>query len=481
MYTVGSSVICLVVSLWLMITHNELNHWFVVPATLCGIIAGRDILRWVFGTVGSFDSSVLASFVIFNGFYIAPMMQIVWNFFPYISPLDDWRHWFGILSWINFVGLILMVVSRDYIFPKAPKAKFEIWRIDKQKFLNLSIILLTVSALCLVYIFAKFGGYSGVASAYAVRAQLGVTNYNPFEGLGALFVFAISFSVLLPTTILVLVSDKPFSKSWVFFGLYCAFSVALAISIAGAFGSRSRMIYPIFICLATYNYLIKPIGKNVIIGGVIGGIVFMNTYYWYKVGGVEGLRAIFDASYQEQILARKKVADEGKFSMVRDFSRADIQAVIVERNLTDRLNIAYGRTYLGAIFAIVPRGIMPSRPETAAMEKTEALYGEGSYKSSRVTTMIAGLTGEAILNFGVILAPLAYLAIGLIAGFVRYLQRNLDKSDSRMFIVPSLTLLPTLLIFNDSNIVVMFAFMYMFAPLVLVLFARADSFNRRAA
>ncbi|WP_159715495.1 hypothetical protein [Geminicoccus flavidas] len=471
MYTIISSLICTCITGLLVLQHPELLHWFVVPLTMCGILIGRDLVRWAYGQMDPFDPAALAGLLFFNGFYIAPMMQIAWNFFPGLPSLD-WPHWFGIWGIISFFGLAVYVFVRDTKYLPIKGRSVYVWAIDNTALTITAVIFLTISAASVVLVFARFGGLSGIAAAYDMRAEMGRNSYDPFEGLGVILLFANAFTVLFPICLLLFLRKYKAIRSNGFFILYCMVTITVAAVVAGAFGSRARVIYPIFICVATYHFMVRPVARKWLLIGASCVMLLMNVYYWYKQGGLAGLNAIFDESAQQEILARKHVDDEIRFTMTRDFSRADMQAFLISKELGGDLEHAWGRTYMAAVLAVIPRSVFPARPPTAAKEKTEALYGAGSYSEERMTNVLVGLLGEGILNFGLALAPLLYAGVGYVARFVRMLQWRLMPGDLRRLLIAPACILPTTFTFADSNVIATFIMTYFLFPTLLVVFGR---------
>jgi len=471
MYTVIASLVCTCITGLLVLQHPELSHWFVIPLTMCGILIGRDLVRWAYGQMDPFDPAALAGLMFFNGFYIAPMMQVAWNFFPGLPSLD-WPHWFGIWGIVSFFGLALYVFVRDTKYPSTKQRTPYVWVVDNTAFTITAVILLAVSAASVVLVFARFGGISGIAAAYDMRAEMGRNAYDPFEGLGVILQFANAFTVLFPICLLLFLRKYKLIRSKGFFIFYCIASIILAMIVSGAFGSRARIIYPIFICVATYHFTVRPIARKWLVIGAACVVLLMNVYYWYKQGGLEGLNAIFNESAQQEILARKHVEDETRFTMTRDFSRADMQAFLISKELGGGLEHSWGRTYIAAVLAVVPRAVFPARPPTAAKEKTEALFGPGSYSEQTMTNLLVGLLGEGILNFGLALAPLLYAGVGYIARFVRMLQWRLMPGDLRRLLIAPACILPTTFTFADSNVIATFVMAYFLFPTLLVVFGR---------
>src|SRR5690606_8435257 len=82
---------------------------------------------------------------------------------------------------------------------------------------------------------------------------------------------------------------------------------------------------------------------------------------------------------------------------------------------------------------------------------------------------IFGLYGEAMLNFGPLLAVLAFLPAGYIIGRMDLWSRSLQASDSRILLVPLISNCALMLILADSDNLVFFAFKNGLLPFLFVL------------
>jgi hypothetical protein len=323
----------------------------------------------------------------------------------------------------------------------------------------------------LARIYYVLGGVGGIIQEYDARTAVGVVKYNPFEGLGIEFTLANVLPVFAPTFFLVYAKGKRITESALFLCAYIALAILLAVICGAAFGNRARMIYPIFIAVASYHFMIRPLSKRWVILGAVGAVLLMNGYYWYKMGGLTGIEAIFSEDAREKVRERKHIGDERLFIMTRDFSRADTQSLLLQRSFEGSLDYAYGRTYVGGILAVIPRSVFSDRPETAVKEKTYAIYGPMSNRILTDTTLLTGLFGEVLLNFGPWMAIISYIIPGFFLGLVSRYISSLEVGDARRTILGQMCLLPLIITFNDSNVIAMFFAMYLFVPILVIFFA----------
>ena len=98
--------------------------------------------------------------------------------------------------------------------------------------------------------------------------------------------------------------------------------------------------------------------------------------------------------------------------------------------------------------------------------------------------MVYGLAGEAMLNFGLVLAPLAFFILGLATARTKMLMVNLVPNDSRLLLLPYLINLCVLILVADSDNILYFfivngslPFAVLFLSSKILVTRRTNSFN----
>jgi hypothetical protein len=160
--------------------------------------------------------------------------------------------------------------------------------------------------------------------------------------------------------------------------------------------------------------------------------------------------------------------------IARDLGRMDVQVLALRETGDDRgPEYAYGRTYLASVFAIVPRFVIDWKPDQITREKTEILYGRGSYIANqpRQTTLVLGQFGEAFVNFSYLGIFVFYFLLGRLVRCIKRGAVSLRRDDLRLYLVPAICLLPVLLVITDANVVMQQAVRYLLVPTTVVLMA----------
>lgn len=240
-------------------------------------------------------------------------------------------------------------------------------------------------------------------------------------------------------------------------------------------GSRSLVFWGLFWAVGILHFWIRPIPKKLIFASIILMLLFLYFYGIYKVAGLDVLQSFESGEAHTEV-----VEDTGRtleYLLLNDLGRAAGQSFLLYRLSSPESDYEYawGRTYLGGVAQLIPSAIWPGRPPPKNKEGTEAQFGMGSYVPGRAFSGRAwGLAGEAMLNFGPVAVPFAYLVFGLLVGRVRRLMITLDPADSRRIVLPLLiSVCVAMLTWDSNNIVWLF-----FAECMLIYSALALSSTR---
>ena len=112
-----------------------------------------------------------------------------------------------------------------------------------------------------------------------------------------------------------------------------------------------------------------------------------------------------------------------------------------------------------------------NRPQTKIEVGTEALYGAGTFSAGDFwSSRQYGLAGEALLNFGPLGVPFAFLLLAFVASWIRSFWLTLQPYDARWFIVPVLSIACFVLVATDSDNLTLFFVKEVAIPAVILLF-----------
>lgn len=457
----------------LMALYPQLVHWFLIPVTVCGFICGRDALDWFTGRLDPFDPKGVIGIIGIHLFFIAPVLIVVWDMeYDVATRPEDWRPWLGILACLSVGGLVVYRAMERLAFTHMRIRPMR-WSIAHDRVFIVLVPALLLSGAAQLYLWYRFGGIVGqfenyksgdgsatsgrfkfqlVASAFPILLLIlltslrrGRTSGNQREGR-----YSIAFFLLTVTFVLYFITD-------------------------GLRGSRSAIIWTLFWATGIIHYFWRRLNARVILAGLIPVFLFMYTYGLYKSYGqrvvdvYEESRSITEMSERSGRTIRRL--------LVRDLSRADIQAFMVYRLLDDR------NTYelqLGATYAetpprlLLPRWIWPDRPVVArkGIAGAKLHYGP-SVPDTQGMSKVFGLSGEAMLNFHLYGVPIAFALFGLIMGLYRRYRATFGELDARLFVAPFFAnWFLTALVGDLDNLMVFTMTKGLFPLFVLVLLVR---------
>lgn len=445
---VGVTVIVLLSAAW----SKAVPHWFLLPVSACGILAGVDVVRWLRGRLDVFDPKTLVGCLAFYGFFLAPILHVVWDIYGVGNEMllwGDWRRWLGGMACLNALGLIAYRCAHNWMFNRTEPSTTQ-WIISRKKFYPVFALALTSSVAGLTTYLGQLGGISGVLEAYE-------NNQDAFVGKGWLLVFAWPLAILSFIFIVFAWTnrDKSHRSNLVLGMILLSFSGMGHFLLLGWYGSRAATIWAVFWMAGIVHYHFRKLSRRIVTIGLTVLVAFMYLYGFYK----EQKRASFEVLRSPALwLEPPGYQRDFKHLLLSDFARADSNALILHNLIKDPGDYGYrwGLTYAGAFCILIPRNIWPDRPEFTVDAGTEAQHGKfSSWRSSQVY----GLSGEALLNFGPVGVVPMFALFGGVLGWYRRKFTTWEALDARMFLAPFFTILFVTALTGDSDILVFAAVM----------------------
>src|SRR5262249_26329541 len=116
-----AALVCVVTVLGFLADSEELQHWLLVPVTLCGILVGKDAIDWLLGRMNLFDPAGIIGVLGVHFFFLAPLLHVAWDYWlEYVVPPPDWRDWIGEMAFLNLGGLLVYRFVRDLVDTQRP-------------------------------------------------------------------------------------------------------------------------------------------------------------------------------------------------------------------------------------------------------------------------------------------------------------------------------------------------------------------------
>jgi hypothetical protein len=340
---------------------------------------------------------------------------------------------------LNALGLIAYRICRNLIRGR-PEPTRSYWSLDNSMLRLIGPAVLLVTAIAQAAVYAKFGGVAGYAESR-------LNNPTAFSGMGWIFMISESFPIV--AALLGIAYARQHKVSWTKIALGLFALLVLLMLFGGLRGSRSNTVLALFWIVGAIHFMVRSIPRKLVCLGIVFLLAFMYVYGFYKSGG---LKAVSGAQTRAQIAQKHGRTFTGM--LLGDLGRADLQAYILYKLISDRPDFTYawGRTYLGGLSILIPHAILPQRPETVFREGTEIQGGSGTYVPDVVqSSKVYGLAGEAMLNFGPISVPIVYGLFGVFVGWLRKTMQRFSPGDARLFFVPFGIFLCVNILGSDSD------------------------------
>jgi hypothetical protein len=419
---------------------EEYFHWFVIPIVLSGILIGIDAVNWFRGRLNIFDPVGIIGLLGFHFFFLAPLLHVRWDVWlePWYTPPPDWRPWLGYMAILNFMGLCIYRIARNTgTIPTKNQFKTKtVWTINQKLFPPILIAALLLSAVLQVFTYQKFGGVMNYISAATSKEA---EDASQFKGMGILFIVSESFPILAMMGFVVYAQKyKRLRTLTILIGVLMVFLV-LQMFFGGLKGSRSTTIWALFWALGIIHFWLRSVTKKEIAFGLVFMIFFLHTYSFFKHGGIEGFQQALQGNTSA---AEEKPGTSLQGMLLGDLGRSEVQAFVLYRIVRPNSDYEYawGRTYFAATTILIPGSILPNKPQNKSMEGTNAMFGMGSYNPEEpgrwVASKVYGLAGEAMLNFGPLAVPFAFIVLGIVVGRVKRCLLIWDTSDVRLLLLP---------------------------------------------
>jgi hypothetical protein len=437
---------------------------FLLAISACGTLIGVDAVAWLTTRMDLYDPVGLVGLYGVFFFYLAPMITVGWLAWPaYLPTPRDLQGSFARLSWLYVVGLICYRVAIDRWQVQVPATA---GALHHTRFRVVMLSLAGLAAVAYAAIVISFGGPSGY---YSVMTQGQGQTMQALSGYGPVITVASWLPMSLLAVILVSKRDALRSRPWLIILTLTGF-LALTIAIDGLRGSRGAVVWPLLIAVGMVHYVVRSVPKLAAIMLVPALFAFMFVYGIYKSAGTEGLSQArsFDG-------AMSVITDSNRTLstlLIGDFARTTTQVLTFEAVTgSSPASPAWGATYLGDLLIFVPGQVLPGIPNKVEVG-SEALRADNEHSALR--SLIYGMSGEGMLNFGVAGAVLAFaIWIPLVHLAGRFAVRAGRLKDlGAGLLAPGLGLLAVYFLFNDLDNCVTFVLSFMMPILIGVLASR---------
>jgi hypothetical protein len=237
---------------------SSFSHWFILPICFCGILMVADAIDWIRGRVDLYDPVGFIGCFGVHFFFIAPLLQVKWNFFDRDLPAPpDWRDWLGYMALLNAIGLAAYTLCRSRVRYRR-SADPTVWTPDKKRFSRWFPVFLIVGTGMQLWTYVHFGGIGGYMQAHLD---------GQFKGMG--WIFMISEAVPLLTAFWIIVHFHGRKVTWHRLGMALVGLFVIQMFFGGLRGSRSETVLLLFWVVGCIHFLIRPVPRSVVALGCV--------------------------------------------------------------------------------------------------------------------------------------------------------------------------------------------------------------------
>lgn len=453
------AVLVPVASFLLASVDPRLRHWCLIPITACGVLVTVDAVEWFRRRTDVFDPRAVIGLFGVHYFYVAPLLHVAMDYWaPEGVAPADWRNALGSLAVVNAVGLLIyrIILAGS---ERAPAGLPRPRPLDERVFHGVGRVALVVGLCAFLGEVMLFGGVEGFLRTVSRGAAA-------VDGLGWLLVPADSFP-LIGFVLVVVRWRAVLARRRGLLGLLLAGMVVTQFVVAGLRGSRTSTIWPVLVAVIVVHLLVTPVTRRALAVSALVFGLFLYGYGLYKGSGL----GVLDLVRGERSVA--EVSDESgrdlPLVLLGDLGRADINARMLERVRTGAAPPAFGETYAGGLGFLAPSFLVPEKPRDKVAVGTDMIYGPGSYDSGKRSARAYGITGEGIMNFGVIGGLLSFAGLAFAVRYVRRFHLRARRAPDlvTVLLAPSLLLLTVNLLLWDFGNLAWFLLKHV-SPLALV-------------
>ncbi|MEM5435717.1 hypothetical protein [Paraburkholderia diazotrophica] len=411
------------------------------------------------------DSELLRLWQLFALAYfcVLPVGQLIVRDEIYLTLLPEQDA--ATIAWftLNIVGIWIMNVTFTAMRSKRA-SHAAVPHVPRAVIVSRWVYVFALVALAaLAFIYLRLGGYRQIVQLYANRLETSVTQNDPLEGLGVVQALANT----APLWVFACVVLRPWRSRVMTFAAFFQL-VVLGWLSSGVFGNRQGIVFVVLFACCVHHTLVAHISRR---AAKLAGVCI-------ALGGIAMLPLKFGIDYSEIGSLSKNFADQRmlhlsmgplSFFLFRDLSRFDVQVQAIDSVSKSDYPLAMGRSFAGAVAAIVPKAVWRDKPETFALEKSR-IVRETETNRSDETTLLFGMPGEFLVNFGIPGYLFSFIVAAWLIARIDHaaLGANWRWLPAKMVSYP----LPFLFFLFDSNVLAYYAMRWivLFAlPMALLL------------
>jgi hypothetical protein len=376
---------------------------------------------------------------------VFPLWQLLAGDEIYLRLLPQDSLAVALWYFLSLAGVLVVKLVLDLNANRLGEARFRLEPGIRVNGLAYLFALLSLGALAFIYV--KLGGYARIAELYDTRVEQTGTDNDPFRGLGVIQALANTS----PLWVFVCLTMRRRRTVLLTVVAFVQLGVLGWLS-SGIAGSRQGIVFVLVFALFIHHGFVAPIGPRTIrfagIGVALVGLLLMPLKFGLGYDDLANLSQRF----AEQRDLELSMGPASAF-LFRDLSRFDVQVLAIDAVAQPGYTYPMGRSFVGAFASIVPGALWADRPDTFALEKS-GIVRDLERTALDKTTLLFGMPGEFLVNFGVLGFVLAFA----IPALLLVVQNNAGTRSRRWLPLRAvLWPLPFLFFLFDSNVMVYYA------------------------
>jgi len=436
MYKLLGPVLVILIAGILMLFQPAVRDVNFLPIVLMGMLLSPGVLGWIVGKKGLFDPSALVTVLLFQFLVVSPTLLFIVD--RYGLPMIETRPLLGRTMLFCIPAVIAFLIGQSVGIGRKTG--------DKLALTVRELDIPRATMACYLLIIMGLIATLGVRLVLFARGITFGTRFSAATGLGIFMTIANFLRIGLLFALLISIQKHlNFNQQYGATSKFKTFFVAAVIMTIIIFlvflkGSRGLIIMHLFWIAAILHYSVKRIKFTYIVLPLILALPVLHIYGLYKAFGITAFADYFNPA------RRASMEEHSRQSMVGvlagDLGRANVWMFANQEISSGRFEHTLGSTYISGSVIFVPRLIWPGRPYGIPAVITDMHRGKGTYHSTREkTARVAGLIGEAYINFGWPFTIIVMFIYGVVVRAITEWINNSPNTVPKAFWAPLMTLM----------------------------------------
>jgi hypothetical protein len=429
-------ILIFLLTLLCLFIQPELRDARIVPIVLIAVLLSPMLVEWIVGARDLLNPSGLIAVLLFQFMVVSPTLAFVYD--NYDLSMNDTRSLLSRTLWMCLPGVLAFFVGHWI-----PIGKRFGWKV------SLSPRCLNIPRARMASVFLIVAGILASAAFLAIAIGRGgtwETRFSATMGLG--YMMAIGEFLKIGLLLLVSISIQKYldrtasgEETGKHLPVLTAYVVMFMIVFLLVFrGSRGSIILYLFWIIGMIHLTVKRYRRIYLVVLLFLGLPALHMYGLYKAFGLRAFGDYWNPSLRAGMEEASNQSILGV--LIGDLGRINVWMYAHQEITEGRFPHAYGTTYAGGSVAFIPLALWPNRPSGMPETITDMVRGKGAYRATQEkTSRVAGLIGEAYINFGWPCVMVVMFLYGVLVRSVSVWVENAPLTAAKAFLAPLLILL----------------------------------------